>query len=95
MHRHGGGLCFLGGSGGLGLGHGGLGLGLAAGGIGGGQRRGDPAGVGGGQLGGSGVGQFSGLGEQLLQAGQRAAGRGSLVLSAGAAGEAVVVVPFA
>jgi hypothetical protein len=93
VHRRGGGLCFLDGSGGLGLGHGGLGLGLAAGGIGG-QRCGDPAGVSGGKLGGSGAGQLSGLGEQLLQADQRAVGRGCLLLSGGGV-EAVVVVPFA
>ncbi len=77
--RRGGGLFGLDGSGGLGEGHGGFGLGLAAGGVGGGQGGGDPAGVGGGQLGGGGTGQVSGLGEQLLQAGQRAAGRGGLL----------------
>ena len=76
VHRRGGGLFGLDGSGGLGEGDGGFGLGLAAGGVGCGQRGGDPAGVGGGQLGGGGAGQVSGLGEQLLQAGQRAGGRG-------------------
>ena len=85
----------LGGPGGLGEGDGGFGLGLAAGGVGGGQCRGDPAGVGGGQLGGGGTGQVSGLGEQLLQAGQRAAGRGGLLLPGGAGGQAVLVVPLA
>jgi hypothetical protein len=40
--------------------------------------------------------QVSGLGEQLLQAGQRAAGRGALLLLPGGAGEqAVLVVPLA
>ena len=74
VHRRGGGLGGLDGPGGLGAGHGGFGLGLAAGGVRGGQRRGDPAGIGGGQLGGGGAGQLGGLGEQLLQPGQRAAG---------------------
>jgi len=95
VHRCG--CCFggLGGSGGLGEGDSGLGLGLAAGGVGGGQCRGDPAGVGGGQLGGGGAGQFSGLGEQLPQAGQRAGGRSGLLLPGGAGGQAAVVVPLA
>src|SRR6266498_2731531 len=69
--RRGGGLPGLVGSGGPCQGDGGFGLGLAAGGIGCGQRCGDPAGVSGGQLGGGGAGQVSGLGEQLLQASQR------------------------
>ena len=94
VHRRGGGLFGLDGSGGLGEGDGGLGLSLAAGGVSGGQRGGDPARVGGGQLGRGGAGQFSGLGKQLLQAGQRAAGHG-LLLPGGAGGEAVVVVPLA
>ena len=93
VHRLGGGLGVLGGPGGLGLGHGGLGLGLAAGGVSGGQRRGDPAGISGGQLRGSGARQLGGLGEQLLQAGHRAAGRGGL--PGPGAGEAAVVMPFA
>ncbi len=52
-----------------GKGDGGLGLGLAAGGVCGGQRRSDPAGVGGGQLGGSTGHQAGGIGEQLVQGG--------------------------
>jgi hypothetical protein len=52
-----------------GKGDGGLGLGLAAGGVRGGQRRSDPAGVGGGQLGGSTGYQAGGIGEQLVQGG--------------------------
>ncbi len=95
VHRRGGGLPGLVGSGGAGQGDGGFGLGLAAGGIGCGQRCGDPAGVGGGQLGGGGAGQVSGLGEQLLQAGQRAAGRGALLLPGGAGSQPVLVVPLA
>jgi hypothetical protein len=93
VHRRGGGLPGLVGSGGPGQGDRGLGLCLAAGGIGCGQRRGDPAGVSGGQLGGGGAGQVGGLGEQLLQAGQRAAGGGGLQPGV-AGGEAVVVVPL-
>ena len=92
--RCGGGLLGLDSPGGLGEGDSGLGLGLAAGGVGCGQRGGDPARVGGGQLGGGGAGQFSGLGEQLLQAGQRPAGRGGLA-PGGAGDQAVVVVPLA
>src|SRR6266536_2098046 len=92
--RRGDGLPGLVGSGGPCQGDGGFGLGLAAGGIGCGQRCGDPAGVSGGQLGGGGAGQVSGLGEQLLQASQRAVGRGGL-LAGGAGGEAVIVVPLA
>ena len=94
VHRRGGGLGVLDGSGGLGLGHGGLGLGLAAGGVRGGQRRADPAGISGGQLGGGGGRQLGGLGEQLLQPGQRAAGRGGLLAARQPAG-AAVVMPFA
>jgi hypothetical protein len=96
VHRGGGGLLGLDGPGGLGEGDRGFGLGLAAGGVGGGQGRGDPAGVGGGQLGGGIGDQVSGLGEQLLQAGQRTAVRGALLLvPGGAGGQAVLVVPFA
>ena len=95
VHCRGGGLPGLDGPGGLGEGHGGFGLGLAAGSVGGGQGGGDPARVGGRQLGGGGTGQVSGLGEQLLQAGQRASGRGGLLLPGGAGGQAVLVVPLA
>ena len=95
VHRRGGGLFGLDGPGGLGEGHGGFGLGLTAGGVSGGERGSDPAGVGGGQLDGGGGGQFSGLGKQLLQAGQRAACHGGLLVPGGAGGEAVVVVPLA
>ena len=84
VHRLGGGLGILDGSGGLGLGHGGLGLGLAANGVSGGQRRADPAGISGGQLSRCGACQLGGLGEQLLQPGQRS-GRGGLRLPAAAA----------
>ena len=77
VHCRGGGLLGLDGPGGLGEGHAGFGLGLAAGSVGGGQGGGDPARVGGRQLGGGGTGQVSGLGEQLLQAGQRASSRGA------------------
>ena len=92
VHRLGGGLGVLDGSGGLGLGHGGLGLGLAASGVSGGQRRADPAGISGGQLSGCGACQLGGLGEQLLQPGQRA-GRGRLRLPG--SGGAAAVMPFA
>ena len=95
VHRRGGGLFGLDGPGRVSEGHGGLGLGLAAGGVSGGQRGGDPARVGGSQLGRGGTGQFSGLGKQLLQAGQRAAGRGGLLLPGGSGGQAVLVVPLA
>ena len=95
VHCRGGGLPGLDGPGGLGEGHGGFGLGLAAGSVGGGQGGGDPARVGGRQLGGGGTGQVSGLGEQLLQGGQRASGRGGLLLPGGSGGQAVLVVPLA
>src|SRR6266702_5027884 len=96
VHRRGGGLFGLDGSGSAGEGDSGFGLGLAAGGVGGGQGGGDPAGVGVGQLGGSSAGQFSGLREQLVQAGQRPGGRSGLLAGGGrAGGHAAVVVPLA
>ena len=95
VHCRGGGLGVLGCLSGPGHGDSGFGLGLAACGVGCSQCRGDPAGVGCGQLGTGIGGQVSGLGEQLLQAGQRAAGRGGLLLPGGAGGQAVLVVPFA
>ena len=95
VHCRGGGLLGLDGPGGLGQGHAGFGLGLAAGSVGGGQGGGDPARVGGRQLGGGGTGQVSGLGEQLLQAGQRASSRGGPLLPGGSGGQAVLVVPLA
>ena len=91
VHRLGGGLGVLDGSGGLGPGHGGLGLGMAAGGVRGGQRRADPAGISGGQLSGCGACQLGGLGEQLLQPGQRA-GRGGRLRLRGSGGAAAIYV---
>ena len=93
VHRRGGGLGVLDGPGGLGLGHGGFGLGLTAGGVRCGQRRGDPAGISGGQFRGSGARQLGGLGEQLLQPAHRAVGCGAL--PGPGAGGAAVVMPFA
>ena len=96
VHRRGGGLGVLGCLGGPGQGDSGFGLGLAACGVGCGQCRGDPAGVGCGQL-GAGIGdQADGLGEQLVQAGQRPGGRGCRLADGGRAGGlAAVVVPLA
>jgi hypothetical protein len=95
VHRRGGGLGVLRCLGGPGQGNSGFGLGLAACSVGCSQCRGDPAGVGCGQLGGGGTGQVSGLGEQLLQAGQRGAGRGGLLDPGSAGSQAVLVVPLA
>ena len=94
-HRRGGGLGVLGCLGGPGQGDSGFGLGLAACGVGCGQFGGDPAGVGCGQLGAGIGGQVSGLGEQLLQVGQRPACCGGLLLPGGAGSQAVLVVPLA
>src|SRR5216683_114436 len=66
---------------------------VGAGGVGG-LQRGLGVVPGGVHRGGGGAGQFSGLGEQLLQAGQRAAVRGGL-LPGSAGAEAIVVVPLA
>ena len=95
---HGGGGCFggLDGPGGLGEGDRGFGLGLAAVVLGSGERGGDPAGVGGGQLGGGRTwpGQRPG---RAAAAGWRSGPCGCWGPPApgGAGGQAVLVVPLA
>jgi hypothetical protein len=91
VHRCGGGSRVLDGCGGLGLGDGGPGLGLAAGGVRRGQRRGDSAGLGGGQLGGRGARHLGGLGQEFPQPGEYAAGCGGVLPGRGGGGTAAVV----
>ncbi len=82
VHRRGGCRGGLGGLVGPGEGDSGFGLGLAAASVSSGQRRGDPAGVGGGQLGSGGADQAGGTPGRC-----RSAGPGCGILLAGGGGE--------